>query len=976
MARRAVLTVRQREALLALPTSEADLLRHCVLSNADLVHVRRRRRDRNRLGFALQLCALRHPGRLIRSGELIPEALLAFVAAQLGLDSQAVADYAARSQTHYDHSAALQRIYGYRPFEGMVREQFADWLVGAAIEARTKEGLVASALGEMRRRRVIVPASSTLERACADALVAAERRIARRIADRLSPDARSRLARLLSEHVEDGPSRTMTRFVWLRRNEPGGNSADANRLLDRLDWLSRLAIPASVIDGVPAHRVAHLRRQGERYYADGLREVPEARRLAILTVCAVEWRATLADAIVETHDRITGRLYRQAQRTCAALVEGRKGAIAGVLRSVAALSNAMVQARTVGGDVAAAITWSIGWDEVAQLAATATSLTAAIDADPIDHLGSGHHRFRRYAPRMLDVLDLQGGRSAEPLLGAIAVQRDLNHRGHTNLSPDASVAFASTKWRKRLVPSETKAVDRRLWETAVLFALRDALRSGDVWLAHSHRYREPGRDLVPVKVIASPGAVPRLAVPLDAVEWIASRRSALERAVEDVSHAATTGTLGGAIEDGRLRADRLEADPPAGADDLTLNLYGTIPNARITDLLLDVDRWTGFTDAFTDLRTGSPCRDKIGLLSVILADGINLGLKKMAGAIGVRTHWQLLRIARWHVEDEAYKRALAAIVEAQGTLPMARVWGEGRTSSSDGQFFPAGGPGEAMNVVNARYGNEPGIRAYSHLSDQFAPFAVDTIPATASEAPFILDGLLGCDAGRRVREHYADTGGFTDHVFAACAMLGYSFAPRIRDLPDKRLYAFEPNAAPAIVRPLIAARIRTDLIERNWPDLLRLTASMALGTVQPSTILRKLAAYPRQNELASALREVGRVERSLFLLRWIADADLQRRAQLGINKGEAHHALKRAIAFGRRGEIRDRSSEGQHHRMAGLNLVAAAIIHWNARQLGTVVAERAAAGNAPDPALLPHVSPLGWEHIHLTGEYRWPNINP
>jgi TnpA family transposase len=377
---------------------------------------------------------------------------------------------------------------------------------------------------------------------------------------------------------------------------------------------------------------------------------------------------------------------------------------------------------------------------------------------------------------------------------------------------------------------------------------------------------------------------------------------------------------------------------------------------------------------FAPLRTGSTCRDRIGVLSVVLADGINLGLKKMAEAVGTHTHWQLLRIARWHVEEDAYERALATIVEAQARLPMARAWGEGRTSSSDGQFFPAGGPGEAMNLVNARYGTEPGVKAYAHLSDQFAPFAVRTIPATAHEAPFILDGLLGCDAGRRVREHYADTGGFTDHVFAACSLLGYSFAPRIRDLPDKRLYAFEPNAAHPGVRPLIAARIRTDLIERNWPDILRLAVSMALGVVQPSAILRRLAAHPRQNELALALREVGRVERSLFLLRWIADADLQRRAQLGINKGEAHHALKRAIAFNRRGEIRDRSSEGQHHRVAGLNLIAAAIIHWNTRQLGRIVAERTAAGHAPDPALLPHVSPLGWEHINLTGEYRWPAL--
>src|SRR3546814_8761010 len=95
------------------------------------------------------------------------------------------------------------------------------------------------------------------------------------------------------------------------------------------------------------------------------------------------------------------------------------------------------------------------------------------------------------------------------------------------------------------------------------------------------------------------------------------------------------------------------------------------------------------------------------------------------------------------------------------------------------------------------------------------------IPATVSEAPYILHGLLMNDAGRRVRQHFADTGGFTDHVFAACSLLGYRFAPRIRDLPQKRLYAFTPNATPANVRALVGGKINEPLIERNWPDILR-----------------------------------------------------------------------------------------------------------------------------------------------------------
>lgn len=268
----------------------------------------------------------------------------------------------------------------------------------------------------------------------------------------------------------------------------------------------------------------------------------------------------------------------------------------------------------------------------------------------------------------------------------------------------------------------------------------------------------------------------------------------------------------------------------------------------------------------------------------------------MAAATGAHSFWELIRIARWHVEEDAYRRALAMVVEAHAGLPMARFWGAGNTASSDGQFFSAGGAGEAMNLAGAKYGIEPGIKAYSHVSDQFAPFAVQTIPATASEALYILDGLLMNDAGRRVREHYADTGGFTDHVFALCAILGFTFAPRIRDLPSKRLYAFDPAATHLALRPMVAARIKTERIARNWPDILRIAATAVVGTVAPSQLLKKLSAYSPQNELALALREVGRVERTLFILRWISEAPLQRRAQAGLNKGEAHHSLKRAIA--------------------------------------------------------------------------------
>ena len=359
-------------------------------------------------------------------------------------------------------------------------------------------------------------------------------------------------------------------------------------------------------------------------------------------------------------------------------------------------------------------------------------------------------------------------------------------------------------------------------------------------------------------------------------------------------------------------------------------------------------------------------------LNVLLAEGINLGLNKMAEASNTHEYWELTRLSRWHIESDAMNRALATVVEAQARLPMAQFWGLGFTASSDGQFFATARQGEAMNLVNAKYGSEPGLKAYTHLSDQFAPFATQTIPATVHEAPYILDGLLMNDTGRRVREQYADTGGFTDHVFAATALLGYQFIPRIRDLPSKRLHVFDPGTVPSELRELVGSKVRQRLIVANWPDVLRSAATMVAGAIAPSQLLRKFASYPRQHELAVALREIGRVERTLFIIDWVLDPDMRRRAHIGLNKGESHHALKNALRIGRQGEIRDRSSEGQHYRMAGLNLLAAIVIYWNTVRLSEAVQQRKRAGLPVEPELLAHISPLGWAHILLTGEYRWP----
>jgi TnpA family transposase len=113
------------------------------------------------------------------------------------------------------------------------------------------------------------------------------------------------------------------------------------------------------------------------------------------------------------------------------------------------------------------------------------------------------------------------------------------------------------------------------------------------------------------------------------------------------------------------------------------------------------------------------------------------------------------------MRDETYTKALAEVINYHHRHPYTSIWGDGTTSSSDGQRFKVSGRRGPVAQVNLRYGTEPGISFYTHFSDQYGPYRVKVISATARDAPHMVDGLLYHETDLAIREHYSDTWGFT-----------------------------------------------------------------------------------------------------------------------------------------------------------------------------------------------------------------------
>jgi hypothetical protein len=198
----------------------------------------------------------------------------------------------------------------------------------------------------------------------------------------------------------------------------------------------------------------------------------------------------------------------------------------------------------------------------------------------------------------------------------------------------------------------------------------------------------------------------------------------LHKRLLEVNKRITKGSLPDvALTDGVLHIGQPEKSVPEQAVRLAQHVYSFIPAIKLTDLLVEVDSWTHFSDYFTrDEDQVKGVRNKAALLSAILADATNLGLRQMAQVTPGITLNQLAWISDYYIREETYQKALSEIINFHHHFPFSRIWGEGKTASSDGQHFPIYSRKGHTAQTNARYGASPSAMFYTHISDQYSPF--------------------------------------------------------------------------------------------------------------------------------------------------------------------------------------------------------------------------------------------------------------
>ena len=301
----------------------------------------------------------------------------------------------------------------------------------------------------------------------------------------------------------------------------------------------------------------------------------------------------------------------------------------------------------------------------------------------------------------------------------------------------------------------------------------------------------------------------------------------------------------------------------------------------------------------------------------------------------------------------------------------AEVWGHARTSSSDGQryLFP-------RKTLKATYSHRLGdyaLEFYTFVADNYAPFYSTPIECTERDAAYVLDGLLYHESEIDPEEHYTDTHGYTELNFAAFAMFGKRFCPRIRGLHRQWIYRIDPDKDYGPLDPVVNRKERTihlDWITEHWDRIGQFFAAFASGQTTASVALKRLVGHGPKNRFYRATRELGRVFKTEFILDYLSQPALRTRIRRGLLKGEQLHALARCVHYGRLGRLDQRDFERQTGAASCLLLILAAIIHWQIREIDRVLSEADSDADDLNFELLSHISPIGWDNVLLYGEYQ------
>jgi TnpA family transposase len=956
--------------------SPAQLARYFYLDDADQAILALWREDHTRLGFALQLSAARFLGAFLADLQETPPGVVTYLARQLDIAETSGWQAYVESKTARRHRQFIRQQYGYEEFHQsprvstLLRQLYArTWLT-----AEKQIVLFDYATAWLVQNKVLLPGPTVLERLIARLTERADQRLWQRLNRLVTKPQAEQLRSLLL--VEEG--KRFSGLELLRRREEHASTRTMNTAMRRLTAVRAFGLGDLNLVGLPVGRLKALSRYGLTAWASAIDDLGQEHGLATLLITVRELETMIQDEVLDLLLLIMTDKFKDAAKN------GLKARLQ-LLTEVDAATGQVCTAcqfilddNLLADNIRETIFAQIPKESLTQAVTLLSQEISRHGPHYYDELACSYRSIRQFLPTLLQTVAFKSIADGTDLLSAWRFLYRLDHeKPQPDLQDAPQSVITNADWRRVVLNSE-KTVDRRYYTFCVLHHLLVALQRRDIFVMPSLRWQDQRQQLLSGEAWqkARPHVCAALGKSTDGAQEMAKLATQLDQLYRQVAKRFGQNKLVSIKKEGEF--ERISLSRPEKLAEgkrlvaLKQQVDDLLPPLDLPDLLLEIAAITGFTDEFSHISEKQARVEDLSLsiCAVLLAEACNVGLDDVAHSeIPALRRSRLLWVQQNYIRDETLTRANGRLVAAQTDLALAKLWGSGDVASADGQRFKL--PLASLNAMPSwkYFGEGHGVTFFTFTSDQFTSFYGAVIPGAVREAMYILDGLLEQQTVLKPVEVMADTAGYTDIVFGLFWLLGYQFSPRLRDIGKTRFWRIDKKARYGALHKVARHQINVARIVANWDELLRVAASLKMGCLSASELMKTLQAGKGSSSLAKAIAEVGRIAKTIYLLHYIDEPEYRRRILVQLNRGEQRHQVARAVFHGRRGELRQKYQEGQEDQLGALGLAVNMIVLWNTLYMGKAIEHLPATGVAVHEEDVKRLTPLWYDHIRLTGRY-------
>jgi TnpA family transposase len=916
-----------------------------------------------RLALLVQLKCFQFLHHFVPPQQIPPE-IVEHLCGCLSMPTQPAISYPDAHRSLYRHHEAIRKLLGVRPFTGTgARRDAIQIALDASQAVDTRTDVINILIEELIQRGYELPSFSALVTIAEQVHEAAQQALHIRIAQRLTQQQREWLDQLLLGEL---PARqTLYNRIKRSAKKASRKHLDLESLPDSDDLLAE----------IPATKLKHMADTAAVLDASEIKDFRPAKRHALVLALIRQMKIRARDDIAEMFIRRISVIHKHArvelQELQAHQREMSEKLVATLDDVLEILAQNLDDATT--GHLVRELLAPHG--DLEQLRQDCAAIRVWSGGNHLPLLWKSFSSHRAAMFRMATALRFEAATKDRRLLDALDVVLANENRKAEWIADEVDMAFASERWRRlvRRSHGHGNPTNRRMLEVCVFSHLASDLRSGDVCIDGSESFSDYRKQLLSWDEckLQLPAYCERVGIPDSAEELIDALQKLLADTANEVDAAfpelRDDVSIGPQGEPVLRRVTAKEV--PASAVALQSAIESRVAPRNLLDVLANIEHWTGFTRHFGPLSGNDPklrnARERY--LLTVFAMGCNLGPNQAARHLsnGVTPH-QLSFVHRRHMSLEQLDQACRDLAELYLRLELPKLWGDGKKVAADGtqyDFYEQ----NLLVGLHFRY-RRMGAVAYRHVADNYIAVFRHFIPPGFHEAVYVIEGLLKAGLSTQADTVYSDTHGQSETVFAFTHLMGIQLMPRIRNWKDLKFYRPDKGTRFKHIDRLFSDTVNWAVIRENWKELMQVAISIQAGRIASPILLRKLSNEGRHNRLYAAARELGRVLRTVYLLRWISSKDMRQEITGTTNKIESYHSFTKWLDFG--GDvIAENDPNEQQKRLRYIDLVASAVILQNTVDMMKVLQDLYHKGEPVQVSDLSYLSPYMTSGIKRFGNY-------